>query len=183
MKSASLNRLLAYSLLLTISPVAMAEKPPKQRFGVACIDGKVGYVALNDPVVHPGETLLLVRVSSGDSPKVVTAEIGKRLSSCKTLEKADLKGPYYSIRLPDSIPDDFDVAIAVRESGSLKVKQGKYVSLVSSNGSTLSFRHCASSEGLHLTVWSGLPTKGKRIWHEYYYLGYDTEPDCNESDY
>ena len=183
MKSTLLNRLLACSLALTISPFALAEKPSKQRFGVACIDGKVGYLAINDPAVRLGETLLLIRVSSGDSPKVITAEIGERLSSCKTLEKADLKGPYYSIHLPDSIPDDFDVAIAVRDSGSLKVKQGKYVTLVSSNGSTLSFRHCASSEGLHLTVWSGSPTKGKRLWHEYYYLGYDAEPDCNESDY
>ena len=45
-----------------------------------------------------------------------------------------------------------------------------------------SFRVCASIEGAHLTVWSGQPLKGKRRWHAYYYLGYDTESDCTPGD-
>lgn len=45
-----------------------------------------------------------------------------------------------------------------------------------------SFRSCASSEGLHLTVWSGQPLTGIRKWHSYYYLGYDVEPTCTESE-
>jgi hypothetical protein len=45
------------------------------------------------------------------------------------------------------------------------------------------FRACTSMEGVHLTVWSGKPLTGKRIWHNYYYLGYDTEPTCKKKDY
>ena len=37
-------------------------------------------------------------------------------------------------------------------------------------------------EGLHLTAWMGKPLKGRRIWHRYYSLGYDTEADCTEAD-
>jgi hypothetical protein len=43
-------------------------------------------------------------------------------------------------------------------------------------------RACASSEGLHLTGWSGIPLRSERLWHQYYYLGYDVEPDCEDAD-
>ncbi|MGD0590815.1 MAG: hypothetical protein ABSA44_08460 [Bacteroidota bacterium] len=45
------------------------------------------------------------------------------------------------------------------------------------------FRLCTSSEGIHLTIWSGKPLQGTRRWHRYYYLGYDVEPTCNENEY
>jgi hypothetical protein len=34
-----------------------------------------------------------------------------------------------------------------------------------------------------LTVWTGKPLIGKRIFHAYYYLRYDTEPTCKKKDY
>jgi hypothetical protein len=46
---------------------------------------------------------------------------------------------------------------------------------LNSDGSLESFRLCTSNEGLHLTVWAGEPLKSKRLWHEYYYLGFDVE--------
>lgn len=45
------------------------------------------------------------------------------------------------------------------------------------------FRECTSFEGMHFTVWTGRPLVGKRIWHRYYYLRYDTEPTCKKKDY
>jgi hypothetical protein len=45
-------------------------------------------------------------------------------------------------------------------------------------------RSCASSEGLHLTLWTvtrpGVaPDSGETPrWHAYFPLGYDVEPDC-----
>ena len=44
-------------------------------------------------------------------------------------------------------------------------------------------RSCTSSEGLHLTVWSGVPLKTRRLWHAYWYLGYDVEQNCRPADY
>lgn len=46
-----------------------------------------------------------------------------------------------------------------------------------------SFRDCTSNEGVHLTLWSGLPLKGPRLWHAYYFLEYDVVPSCQEKDY
>jgi len=31
-------------------------------------------------------------------------------------------------------------------------------------------------------VWAGAPLKSRRLWHEYYYLGYDVEPSCEARD-
>lgn len=45
------------------------------------------------------------------------------------------------------------------------------------------FRSCTSQEGLHLTLWAGMPQQGTRIWHHYFPLGYDVEPDCSPADF
>ena len=44
------------------------------------------------------------------------------------------------------------------------------------------FFTCTSYEGVHLTVWSGEPLKGKERWHRYYYVPYSTEPTCFSAD-
>jgi hypothetical protein len=44
----------------------------------------------------------------------------------------------------------------------------------------ITFRSCSSMEGLHFTGWAGGALKGKKIWHRYYYLGYDVEPTCQD---
>ena len=40
------------------------------------------------------------------------------------------------------------------------------------------FRQCNGSESLHPTVWTGRSLKGRRLWHGYYHLNYDTVPTC-----
>jgi len=45
-----------------------------------------------------------------------------------------------------------------------------------------SFMSCTSSEGVHLTVWSGPVNDGTRLWHRYVYLGSDTEPTCSAAE-
>ena len=66
-----------------------------------------------------------------------------------------------------------------------KVKIANGIASVDLNGDKKDeyFRACTSMEGLHLTVWSGKPLIGKRIWHSYYGVGYDTVPSCKEKDY
>jgi hypothetical protein len=41
------------------------------------------------------------------------------------------------------------------------------------------FRSCTSTEGVHLTIWSGKPLEGEKRWHYYYPLGYDVSPTCD----
>jgi hypothetical protein len=44
----------------------------------------------------------------------------------------------------------------------------------------VTIRSCSSMEGLHFTGWTGGASNGKKIWHRYYYLGYDVEPTCQD---
>ena len=43
----------------------------------------------------------------------------------------------------------------------------------------ISAKMCASTEGLHLTAWAD----GRRVWHTYFYLGYDVDPDCTDEEW
>ncbi|MBI2778690.1 MAG: hypothetical protein HYX62_02720 [Gammaproteobacteria bacterium] len=44
------------------------------------------------------------------------------------------------------------------------------------------FSQCTSKEGIHLSVWSGLPLKEKSRWHAYYHLGFEVEPSCTDKE-
>lgn len=60
-------------------------------------------------------------------------------------------------------------------------KTGVFADL-NADGQREHFRECASSEGLHRTVWTGKPLEGERLWHGYRYLGYDVEENCDKRD-
>ena len=51
------------------------------------------------------------------------------------------------------------------------------------DGTVEVFRSCTSNEGLHLTAWTGKALTGRRVWHQYFALGYDVEPSCVPADY
>ena len=69
-------------------------------------------------------------------------------------------------------------------SGSLvRVRNGMASADFDRDGIKEFFRVCTSNEGLHFTIWSGRPLRGKRRWHSYYYLGYDVVPSCRPRDY
>jgi hypothetical protein len=42
----------------------------------------------------------------------------------------------------------------------------------------MTFRQCSGSESLHLTAWLA----GRRVWHGYYFLGYNVDPDCRHEE-
>jgi hypothetical protein len=71
----------------------------------------------------------------------------------------------------------------IGHSVAVKREAGVFVAELDGEPPRESFRACASTEGAHLTVWSGQPLRGKRRWHTYYYLGYDTESDCTPGDF
>jgi hypothetical protein len=39
---------------------------------------------------------------------------------------------------------------------------------------------CTSTEGIHVSLWSGAEPERVRRWSAYVYLGYDTEPTCTD---
>ena len=70
----------------------------------------------------------------------------------------------------------------VRPAGPVSVRRGVASGDLNGDGRAEFFRVCTSTEGNHLTVWTGRPLTGRRVWHSYYYLGYDVVPTCKKKD-
>ena len=64
-----------------------------------------------------------------------------------------------------------------------KIENGSATAELTGSPPSEYFRECSSHEGMHLTVWTGKPLSGKRVWHRYFYLHYDTDPNCKRQDY
>jgi hypothetical protein len=64
------------------------------------------------------------------------------------------------------------------DRGSFRQQDGLLTADLDRDGTPEYFRSCLSGEGVHFSIWSGKPLEGRLKWHQYYYLGYDVEPDC-----
>jgi hypothetical protein len=113
--------------------------------------------------------------------QVVEKRIEKKLkTTCSRNPETPPDASFYAFPIGNEY---FDPAIAIVDPlGDFTVVEGNRVDL-NGDGTAESFRSCTSNEGLHLTVWAGEALKSKRLWHEYYYLGYDVVASCNPADY
>lgn len=118
----------------------------------------------------------------GKPQKVIEKRIVKKLkTTCSRNTETPQDASFYAF---PAGKEHFDPAIAVVGfSGEFRVVKGKVRGDLNGDGTSESFRSCSSNEGLHLTVWAGEALKTKRLWHEYYYLGFDVQPSCNPQDY
>ena len=53
---------------------------------------------------------------------------------------------------------------------------------LNNDGKAEYFRSCTGFEGVLFAIWTGKPLKEKQIWYSFYYLDYDTEPNCKKED-
>jgi hypothetical protein len=141
-----------------------------------------GCVAMPAPPLAPGSAVTLVQP---DSPQaVLAATIEQRVTSCADLEGGMISGPYYRVRQISWTPSESGTLwVAFRgKVNARKTASGEIVLRFSVTYPNIQIRSCTSYEGLHLTVWTGAPLRSRRLWHEYYYLGFDVEPSCEDED-
>lgn len=158
--------------------------------GIAKLDtAGGGCLAINAAGLAPGTPLTLVWMptdtSSDWSPELLEARIQDSRSSPCDPRQAPAPGDlHYSISVPAKSEIGAGPHFAVlRARSSLKMTGPRVEVDLDGDGVPEVFRSCTSSEGLHMTVWSGAPLTGTRRWHRYYYLGYDVEPSCDPRDY
>lgn len=154
------------------------------------LDRKLGIVAAKENLlclIAPATSLNIgsqVRLVLLAIPqKVVTGTVVSVSDrKCAELSKSHIiSGEDYRLSLPHNRTHLSVPAIGILDSShQLRRAGSKVVGDLDGDGMAESFRSCASSEGIHLTVWSGQPLTGTRKWHSYYYLGYDVEPNCME---
>jgi hypothetical protein len=152
------------------------------RVGVAAIDGARHCLALVGDALETGAPVVLIAI---DEPqRLYRAVVVRPLRECAILNSRDTPGPYYAIG-PETAsgPEPPNLAVAIVGHPDARVVGGQVWLRLSDAVPHAQVRRCASSEGLHLTVWSGTPLKSVRLWHAYWYLGFDVEPDCRPADY
>ena len=155
--------------------VALVTPPAQARFGIAVLSGDGACVALQGGPVERGTDLTLV---VPETPQTLfRARIRGPRTSCEGLERANATGPYYEL---EGLPADANSPLAIAILGSTQAALAGGVATVALAGTEepVTVRSCTSHEGLHLTAWAGEPLDGRRLWHAYWYLGYDVEASC-----
>jgi hypothetical protein len=167
--------LLAVMLSVSVAPT------PVVRAGVAVTSSGRCVGAIDGPALPVGTKLTVV--TEGPPQRAHSAMVKRPLAESEDLAKHAIAGPYYELECSGAAPEARQIAVVV--VGEPTVRQvGRAVSLgVSRQNSDVRVRSCTSTEGVHLTLWSGPELKGPRLWHAYYYLGYDVEPTCRPEDY
>ncbi len=146
------------------------------QFGIAAtFSPSLACVTFQGEELKPGQTIHVIvfdpqRWTRG---KVVNL----RETPCKL--EAFLDGTSYDIQLEQAASVRGELGVAVIASEVLLKIEDKEVILTNHlNNHSVKFSRCASLEGLHFLARQG----SKRLWHEYYYLGYDIKPTCSEEE-
>lgn len=172
-------------LVLLCYPSAAAEKTDFRfvsHLGVAVQKSDMACLYIHNTELAAGSPLMLVLLAPPQS--IAKAEIvGPASENCPRIDQSDTSMKLYQIRMLGKSLPPATPAIAVSGFSGRFHTRGKYVTAdMDGDGRPEFFRFCASSEGLHMTVWSGKLLRGKPRWHQYYYLGYDVEPNCTPED-
>jgi hypothetical protein len=169
-------------MLILVSITFVMQTAAAGSIGVAAAagDGRI-CAAMSAPALAPGAALTLIQADGAQS--LLYASVVRAIPGCERLERALVPGPYYLAQLSGVKTADA-AALWVALSGKLptrRVASGISVRL-SPVYPHVQVRSCTSREGVHLTAWSGTPLSTQRLWHQYYYLGYDVEPSCDHRD-
>ena len=183
--------------LVSPTPIASLTPKPKPTFGIhskigivdgdrddICFRTKNGNLAENTPVS-------IVTSFYEPPPKVLNAKVEKKLdTSCsrRSSESTD-KNPgenfYYSLTLTDKEIDEYQEVLGfgvIEPSKSVQVQNNLASIDLNEDGKPEFFRLCQGFEGMLFAIWTGKPLKGKRIWHSFYYVDYDTVVTCKKKD-
>ncbi len=124
--------------------------------------------------------------------RIVSAKVEKKFEkSCDETSKDHDKQDstfYYSVRLnePPSEDSSLDFGLTIALIGLMTapkiVGEDEASADIDGDGESEYFRHCGGYEGTHFTAWKGKPIEGTRIWHYFYYAGYDTEFTCKKKE-
>ena len=166
---------------LAIGAIVMAQVAPGATIGVAA-PARDGQVCVAMPASDaPPASVTLIEPSLPHAIRVAT--IVRPVDSCEPLERALIPGPYYAVHVPRSADTEARVWLALPgRVATRRTPSGVFTVQLGPPYPDAQVRSCTSREGLHLTVWAGAPLKSPRLWHSYYYLGYDVEPSCENGD-
>lgn len=131
---------------------------------------KLAVVSLGNPQVLSEAEVIRRTESSEECPALLQERKAVNISEGNI---------FYSVVPASKAPLELAVGIVGAKAG-FTTTDGRVHADVNGDGREDFFTECSTSEGVQFNVWSGAPYKGKAWWSAYYYLGYDTEPNCPE---
>ena len=152
------------------------------RIGIAADDSGQYCLALPGAPLGAGSPVTVVTVAERQRlHRLVTVQT---VSGCPGMAKQqDTPGPYYLLASETGSAQPRGPGVGVAGRLAVRVVGREFRLRLTDRIREARVRSCTSSEGLHLTVWSGVPLKTRRLWHAYWYLGYDVKPNCRPADY
>ena len=177
------------------SPTPASEATPRSfdanlDIGLVIPGSECSELLIRNKELKPGDEIQVVSVEEKPHKKLKATVIGPNncirppqsaLGEIVVID-VDTYPDQYEIRFEDPSESTFGFGV-VSATTTVEIKKGT-AQFISSDGSTpLFFRDCSGNESYHMTVWEGKPLVGKRIWHSYISLHYDTVPTCKPADY
>ncbi len=153
-------------------------------FGVVAIDSDgTGYLAVRVQHLQRGTPILVVTWDDAmaNAQRAIYGKVARPLEgTCVPLRGVLEDSIYrYEVCLQRDPALQWGLGIAVLAPKlTVSEKDGSVTVRGARPGAPFTFRSCASTEGIHFTVWQG----ERRVWHQYYYLGYDIEPNCPDDE-
>ena len=129
-------------------------------------------MAIRNSKLLPSATITLIapKIATQASPRTARAEVLTRGADICPGTKADTALSSYDLKIISGSEEMFLPIVAI---------DARVPSVYAAH----SFHSCTSSDGVHLTAWDGgKPLEGHRLWHQYYYLGQDLEPNCTDAE-
>jgi hypothetical protein len=188
-----LNKIEEAQTLISPTPTPKLTRDISPKVGIVDVDDNQTICFRTNNSNLAEKTPISIVTSLYELPqKVLMATVEKKLEKSCVSDDSDAgdSNPgeifYYSLVLIDKTIEKSEILIGIgviQPPKEIQVQNNLANIDLNGDGKLEFFRLCASNEGLHLTIWTGKPLKGKRIWYYYYYLKYDTEADCKKKDW
>lgn len=123
-----------------------------------------------------------IYVVFSDKPQLFKSAMVREKLSATCSRDVDLPSHSSSYLIKMPVNGAF-VELSIVGKRQFRVAKGFVTTDISGDGKPEYFRTCTTAEGHYLTVWSGKPLVGRKVWHRYFYVPYDTEPSCVKKDY
>jgi len=169
----------------TVGTPATVDYSP--RIGVAVRTDARTCVAIKNATVPLNSPVTLVVPASPQS--FVEAQISAPSPSpCPITQEAAPDATNYEITLPKSSPvpklTPLIAVIGTAAASGFTLQTAGVQADLGQNQSQDTFRACGANDGIHLTVWKGIPVTGTRLWSGYYYEAGNpgTLPTCGATE-
>jgi hypothetical protein len=147
----------------TPSPAQPAEKTTSKNSSVFDFEKNIGWLhgtclAIKNDSLQPGTKITLIKFTEPQSILKTVLQGQATAESETNIMAIGIVGQ--------------DIAISIEDKNAKTD--------LNADGVPEVFSSCQTSEGMKFFVWSAESYQGSPLWSDYYYLGYDMQPNCPE---